>query len=67
VTGAARGLGQEFCSALAAEEALIVAADLLPCSETIKRIRKVGGEVMELTTEFTTAIRILYDILCAAD
>jgi len=35
VTGAARGIGQAYCFALAREGARIVAADILSCAETV--------------------------------
>ena len=35
VTGAARGIGQAYCLALAREGAHIVAVDILPCAETV--------------------------------
>ena len=35
VTGAARGIGQAYCLALAREGANIVAADILSCAETV--------------------------------
>jgi len=49
VTGAARGMGQEFCLALAREGAKIVAADLLACDETIAKVQEIGGECYEIT------------------
>src|ERR1700733_8122951 len=42
VTGAARGLGQEFSRVLAAAGAKIVAADLSDCSETIRSLTGDG-------------------------
>jgi NAD(P)-dependent dehydrogenase (short-subunit alcohol dehydrogenase family) len=55
VTGAARGLGQAFCIALAQEGARIVAADILPCTNTISRIHEAGGEVLEVFTDVSSA------------
>lgn len=46
VTGAARGIGQEYCLALAREGARIVAADILPCEETVAKIQQAGGEAL---------------------
>ncbi|MDG2460967.1 MAG: glucose 1-dehydrogenase [Luminiphilus sp.] len=43
VTGAARGLGRAYCEAMAQEGALIVAADLNACDETIAAIEHKGG------------------------
>lgn len=53
VTGAARGLGQEYCIALAREGAQIVAADLLDCAETQARVQAIGGKVHALTVDVT--------------
>jgi NAD(P)-dependent dehydrogenase (short-subunit alcohol dehydrogenase family) len=55
VTGAARGLGQEFCLALAQEGATTIAADLLSCDETIARVRESGGEALGLKTDVSDA------------
>lgn len=55
VTGAARGLGQAFCIALAREGARIVAADILPCTETLTKIREMGGEALEIQTDVSIA------------
>jgi 3-oxoacyl-[acyl-carrier protein] reductase len=43
VTGAARGLGQQYALRLAAEGATVVAADRLDCAETAARIADAGG------------------------
>jgi NAD(P)-dependent dehydrogenase (short-subunit alcohol dehydrogenase family) len=39
VTGAARAIGQEFCVASARESAKVVAADILSCDETVRKVR----------------------------
>ncbi len=44
VTGGARGIGQEYCAALAREGAKVVAADVLSSAETVGKIRQAGGE-----------------------
>jgi NAD(P)-dependent dehydrogenase (short-subunit alcohol dehydrogenase family) len=54
VTGAARGLGQAFCLALASEGAKIVAADLLPCTETVAKVYGAGGEILEVATDVSS-------------
>jgi NAD(P)-dependent dehydrogenase (short-subunit alcohol dehydrogenase family) len=51
VTGAARGIGQAYCLALAREGAHVVAADILSCAETVAQVQQVGGEVLEVTTD----------------
>ncbi len=51
VTGAARGLGQEHCLALAREGARIVAADILACDETSARVKETGGAVLAVTVD----------------
>jgi NAD(P)-dependent dehydrogenase (short-subunit alcohol dehydrogenase family) len=54
VTGAARGLGQAFCLALAHEGASVVAADILSCAETIAKVQDAGGEILEVTTDVSS-------------
>ena len=44
ITGAARGLGQEFASSLAAAGARLVVGDLNDCAETLDLIRQAGSE-----------------------
>jgi 3-oxoacyl-[acyl-carrier protein] reductase len=56
VTGAARGLGQAFCLALAAEGAKIVAADILPCTETVTQVHSAGGEILEVVTDVSSEL-----------
>lgn len=49
VTGAARGLGQEYCLALAREGARLIAADMLACDETVAKVQAAGGEIRALS------------------
>ncbi|MBF6570006.1 MAG: 3-oxoacyl-ACP reductase FabG [Candidatus Binataceae bacterium] len=51
VTGAARGLGQEYSLALARHGARIVAADVLACDETLSRIKAAGGSAIGVTVD----------------
>ncbi len=44
ITGAARGLGQEFASSLAAAGARLVVGDLNDCAETLDRVRQAGSD-----------------------
>lgn len=53
VTGAARGLGQEYCVALARAGAQIVAADRLACTETQTKVQGIGGKVQTVTVDVT--------------
>ena len=55
VTGAARGIGQAYCLALAREGAHVVAADILSCAETVAHVHQIGGEVLEVTTDVADA------------
>ena len=43
ITGAARGLGQEFAKSLAAAGAKIVAGDINDCAETLDLVKSAGG------------------------
>jgi 3-oxoacyl-[acyl-carrier protein] reductase len=55
VTGAARGIGQAYCLALAREDANVVAADILSCAETVTQVQQAGGEVLEVMTDVASA------------
>ena len=55
VTGAARGIGQAYCLALAREGAHIVAADILSCAETVAQVQQAGGEALEVTADVANA------------
>jgi NAD(P)-dependent dehydrogenase (short-subunit alcohol dehydrogenase family) len=55
VTGAARGIGQAYCLALAREGAHIVAADILSCAETVATVEQAGGEALEVTADVSNA------------
>ena len=55
VTGAARGIGQEYCYAFAREGARVVAADILSCEETVTKVQEAGGEVVGVTTDVASA------------
>jgi p-cumic alcohol dehydrogenase len=44
ITGAARGIGQEYARSLGAAGARIVATDISDCSATLDQIKKSGGE-----------------------
>ena len=55
VTGAARGIGQAYCLALAREGAHIVAADILPCAETVAIVEQAGGEALGVTADVSKA------------
>jgi NAD(P)-dependent dehydrogenase (short-subunit alcohol dehydrogenase family) len=48
ITGAARGLGQEFAVRLAAEGACVVASDVRDCDETVGQITNAGGRALGL-------------------
>ncbi len=51
ITGAARGLGQEFSVALATAGARIIAADIRDCGETVARVREAGGKAIALSLD----------------
>ena len=55
VTGAARGIGQAYCLALAREGANIVAADILSCEETVTKVQQAGGEALGVTADVANA------------
>jgi NAD(P)-dependent dehydrogenase (short-subunit alcohol dehydrogenase family) len=55
VTGAARGIGQAYCLALAQEGAGIVVADILACAQTVAKVRDAGGEALGITVDVADA------------
>ena len=55
VTGAARGIGQEYVRALAAAGAHPVAADLNDCADTIDLAKAAGGQALGVKCNITDA------------
>ena len=54
VTGAARGLGRAFCTALAKEGAKIMAVDIADLKETIEEIESLGGTAKGLRVDVSS-------------
>ena len=46
ITGAARGIGQEYAKSFGAAGARIIAADIHDCSETVDLVKQAGGEAI---------------------
>jgi 3-oxoacyl-[acyl-carrier protein] reductase len=55
VTGAARGLGQEYAGALAAAGAKVVAADKRDCADTVARVEAGGGSAIGVALDVADA------------
>ena len=55
ITGAARGLGQEFARSLAAAGARIVAADINDCAETVGLVTRENSEAIAIRLDVTDA------------
>ena len=55
ITGAARGLGQEFARHLAAAGANIVIGDVNDCAATVDMVAAAGGKVVAVTLDVTDA------------
>jgi NAD(P)-dependent dehydrogenase (short-subunit alcohol dehydrogenase family) len=53
VTGAAGGLGREFCRALAGEGAVVVGVDIADQTETGTAVQVAGGRFLDLTADIT--------------
>lgn len=53
VTGGASGIGQAFCVALAKEGAKVAVADLVDGTETVEKIKAVGGEARAVKVDVT--------------
>ena len=51
VTGAARGIGQEYALTLAREGASVVVCDVNDCEETTQKVRDAGGKVLSLKVD----------------
>src|SRR6266853_6613073 len=56
ITGAARGIGQEFARSLAAAGAHIVAADINDCSSTLGLVEAQGAKAIGVTLDVRDAI-----------
>jgi p-cumic alcohol dehydrogenase len=56
ITGAARGIGQEFARSLAAAGAHIVAADINDCSATLSLVEAQGAKAIGVTLDVRDAI-----------
>jgi p-cumic alcohol dehydrogenase len=55
ITGAARGLGQEFARGLAAAGARVIAADINDCAATLELVAAEGGEGIAARLDVTDA------------
>jgi NAD(P)-dependent dehydrogenase (short-subunit alcohol dehydrogenase family) len=55
VTGAARGIGQEFARAFGAAGARIVACDINDCAETLALVKEAGAEGLAARLDVTDA------------
>ena len=55
ITGAARGLGQEFAQGLAAAGARIIAADINDCAETVGLVEAANGSAIAARLDVTDA------------
>lgn len=55
ITGAARGLGQEFATSLAAAGARVVVGDLSDCADTLGRVKQAGPEGVGVRLDVTDA------------
>ncbi|WP_291846296.1 glucose 1-dehydrogenase [Bradyrhizobium sp.] len=51
VTGAARGIGQEYAQACAKVGARVVATDINDCGETLDSVRAVGGDAIAVKVD----------------
>lgn len=54
VTGAARGIGQEYVVTLATQGANVVAGDLNDCADTLARCKGAKGKVIAVTLDVTS-------------
>ncbi|HTS58873.1 MAG TPA: SDR family oxidoreductase [Terriglobales bacterium] len=59
ITGAARGIGQEYAHRFAAAGARVVAADISDCSATLELVKKAGGEAIGVKLDVGNAASAL--------
>jgi len=59
ITGAARGIGQEYAHSFAAAGARVVAADISDCSATLELVKKAGGEAIGVKLDVGNAASAL--------
>jgi NAD(P)-dependent dehydrogenase (short-subunit alcohol dehydrogenase family) len=59
ITGAARGIGQEYARSFAAAGARIIAADISDCSATSDLIKSAGGEALTVKLDVADAASAL--------
>src|SRR4051795_3910537 len=55
ITGAARGLGQEFATSMAAAGARVVVGDINDCADTLDRVKQAGREGIGVKLDVTDA------------
>jgi len=55
ITGAARGIGQEYARSFGATGARIVAADINDCSATVNLVKQAGGEAIAVRLDVADA------------
>ncbi len=67
ITGASRGLGQEYARHFARRGANVVACDLRSCDETLRIIKDQGAEGLALTTDVTSESSTLKMAAAASD
>lgn len=58
ITGAARGIGREYCLALAQRGASIVAADILAVDDTVAAVREAGGTILGVSADVADAASV---------
>jgi 3-oxoacyl-[acyl-carrier protein] reductase len=55
ITGSGRGLGRLYAERFAKEGAKVTVCDIVDCRETVEAIEAIGGEVLSLKTDVTSA------------
>jgi p-cumic alcohol dehydrogenase len=68
ITGAARGIGQEYARGLASLGARIVACDINDCGPTVELVRQAGAQVTSVKTDVTdmTSVTAMAEAACGA-
>ena len=72
VTGAARGIGREYCHRLAALGAAVMAVDINACDQTVELVKSAGGRAIAGKVDVTDMASIeaaidIVSLLCRPD
>lgn len=67
VSGAARGIGQAVCRALAREGADVACLDLLDCGQTAEMVRQLGSKALNMKCDVSSREQVRQSVQVACD